>query len=606
MFDHKNFLSTLTTCPGVYQMFDREGCLIYVGKAKNLKKRVTQYFQKKRQDLKTIALVAHIVSIAVIVTQTESDALLLETDLIQKHHPHYNIDFRDDKSYPYIALSQDDYPRLFFYRGARKELAHYFGPYPHGGYVKSTVMLLQKLFRIRSCKNTFFRSRTRPCLQYQIGRCSAPCVNFISQNDYANDIRYVKLFLEGKNQEIIQELTRRMNAASRQLQYEEALHYRNQIHELREMQKTQTLRVQNSNIDVVAIAQKLEVSCVAILIIRFGRVLGCKTLFPKRNINANLCEVLTSFVQQYYLNLSAEEMPNEIIVNDKIDQVKLMSAAINTRVKHKVTIKQQVKGARAAWINMALSSAQQALQTRLSTNADIHQKLLDLKEFCKLPHTPKRIECFDISHTMGAETIASCVVFTDRGLIKKDYRRFNIDDIVPGDDYAAMQQAMRRRYARLKTEEKPLPDIVIVDGGKGQLTQAMNVFEELQMDDVILMGIAKGEGRKVGLETIYFSHTQQPFHLAMDSLAFRLIQQIRDEAHRFAITGHRAKRNKYQRHSILEDIADIGKKRRLALLTHFGGLQGVKNASVQDLSKVPGVSQTLARQIYDALHGKVE
>ena len=603
-FNIEDFLTSLTNKPGVYRMFSGDNEVIYVGKAKHLKKRVASYFHGGAKSGKTQSLVSQISRIEVTVTHTEGEALLLEDNLIKEHQPRYNILLRDDKSYPYIYMdSKNPFPRLSYYRGARKLEGEYFGPYPSAGSVKESLNLLQKVFRIRQCEDSFFKNRTRPCLQYQIRRCTAPCTGFISEEDYALNLRHAVMFLQGKSSSIIEELVRQMDEASAAQEYEKAAIFRDQIAHLKRVQEKQYISGEQGNIDVIACVEKNSLACVQVFFIRDGRNLGNKFYFPKQVSQSSSQDVLTAFLPQYYLNNKIDRfIPPEIIINQNVEDADLIQQVLSERAKHKVIISSNVRGERARWVRMAENNASVTLSNELANKASLLRRFEELQDVLALDAMPQRLECFDISHTMGESTVASCVVMDHQGVVKSDYRQFNIKSITPGDDYAAMQQALTRRYTRIKKGEGKLPDILFIDGGKGQVSEAMKVMEELQIDDVTVIGIAKGPERKPGLETLVIGHSGELIDLPHDSAALHLIQQIRDEAHRFAITGHRQRRSKTRRTSVLEDIEGLGPKRRQQLLKQFGGLQGIKRAGVEDLSGIHGISRALAQRIYDHFH----
>lgn len=616
LFDAKAFLKTITQQPGVYRMLSAKNDVLYVGKARNLRKRLTSYFRANVDDAKTQALVEQIAAIEVTVTDSENEALVLEAQLIKKLHPRYNVLMRDDKSYPYLFISAHPlYPRLSLYRGAKKEKGDYFGPYPSSLAARNTLHLLYKIFLIRSCTDSFFANRSRPCLQYQIKRCSAPCVGYIDPEKYAHDIHLAKLFLQGKNETILNELLSRMDQASAEMHYELAAQYRDKIADLRKIQEQQYVFRNAGDVDVIAIAIEKGIACIQVLSIRHGQLLGHRGFFPKIP-QGELAEtiltegsILFEFISQHYLLSHApQDTPPALLVNHPIPDMDWLASALHEQTGHKVEIKKNVRGQRARWLALAEKNAHEALRSRLASDAHLNARFEALHSLLaeKIPLTKpiERIECFDISHTMGEATMASCVVFDRTGAVKADYRRFNIHDITPGDDYAAMHQAVLRRYSRLQKEEGKLPDLVLIDGGKGQLEQAKRVFEELQIDSVWLIGVAKGESRKPGLEQLILETEKASFQLPNDSAALHLIQQIRDEAHRFAITGHRLQRDKNRRRSTLEDIPGIGAIRRRELLRRFGGLREIKSASVEELSKVPGISKNLAQHIFDLFHGQ--
>lgn len=609
-FNAKTFLKNLPGKPGVYRMVDDQGQVIYVGKAKHLKKRVSSYFLKTQAHSKTRAMVAKICAIEITITHTENEALLLENNLIKKLKPRYNILFRDDKSYPYIFLnSEHPFPRLRLHRGAKRAKGRYFGPYPSAGAVRETLGLIQKLFPVRQCEDSFYSNRSRACLQYQIKRCTAPCVGLVEPEVYAEDVRHAVMFLEGKSSHLIDELVKQMDAASQDLKFEQAARYRDQIANLRRVQEKQYIEGDSGNLDVVAAAYVNGLGCVQVFTIRDGRNLGNRNYFPKMSevtTGEQSAEslLLESFLPQYYLgdNKIGREIPTEILLSHPLENSQLIEQVFKTQSQQQVTLSHKLRGKRARWVAMAQQNAEQSAKLHLNNQASMLQRYEALQEAFALDELPKRLECFDISHTMGEATVASCVVFDTQGPLKADYRRFNIEDITPGDDYAAMHQALTRRYQRLKDGEAKLPDILFIDGGKGQLTQAEEVMQNLQIQGVILIGISKGEGRKPGLETLHLSAGGGEIILPSDSKALHLIQHIRDEAHRFAITGHRQRRQKARTTSPLESIPGLGAKRRQLLLSQFGGLQEVAKAGVEDLARVRGISLKLAQSIYDVFH----
>ncbi len=586
-------------------MLDAEGQVIYVGKAKNLKRRVSSYFSSKDKGAKTHALVSQICGIEVTITHTENEALILENTLIKEHKPRYNILLRDDKGYPYIYLSDEAFPRLSFHRGRRDKPGRFFGPFPSASAVRESLNLLQKLFPVRQCEDSFYRSRSRPCLQYQIKRCSAPCVDYVTEEQYGEDVRHAVMFLEGKNNAIINELVRRMEQASESLAFEQAAHYRDQIANLRRVQEKQYVMGSGSgDLDVIAAVARNGVGCVQVFFIRNGRNLGNKTWFPRHTADSDESELLAAFLPQYYLGGGSQErpIPPELLVNHPLTDRDLLEGVLSEQAGRKVVISHRLRGERSRWLQLAMTNAEQALSAHLTNKLNIMSRFEALQEALQLDDLPQRIECFDISHTMGEATVASCVVFDVNGPLKSDYRRYNIEGITLGDDYAAMHQALTRRFKRLKEGEGKFPDILLIDGGKGQLSQAEQVLEELQVIGVILIGVAKGPTRKPGVEQLLLSGQEQPIILPPDSPARHLIQQVRDEAHRFAISGHRQRRAKARRTSPLEDVPGLGPKRRQLLLRQFGGLQEVARAGVEDLSTVKGISRQLAQAIYDAFH----
>ncbi len=600
-FDLNAFLRNLTQRPGVYRMYDAKGELLYVGKARNLRRRVSSYFQKTAKDAKTMALVSLIDHVEVTVTNTETEALILENNLIKQHRPRYNILLRDDKSYPYIYLSEHEFPRMTFYRGARPKKGRVFGPFPNAQAVRETLHILQKLFLIRHCRDSFFANRSRPCLQYQIKRCTAPCVGYIDREDYARDIDNAVKFLEGRNREVIDDFVRRMEAAAEKLEFERAAQYRDQIAALRKAQERQYVSGADGDADIVAVEQSSGLFCVALLSIRAGRSLGSRTWFPQQTSGAEPGEVLSAFLSQYYVE---REAPREIVLNTDIPEADMLASALSEAQGRKVMIKSRVRGERARWLEMAADNARQALAVRLASDMTLQQRYEALADALGLAQVPARMECFDISHTGGEATVASCVVFGREGALKSDYRRFNIEGIEAGDDYAAMRQALERRYLRLKKGEGVMPDVLFIDGGKGQLHVAEQVLDEIQVEGVQIVAVAKGPTRKPGMEQILLAGQEQPLILLADSPALHLIQQIRDEAHRFAVAGHTARRGKARRESTLESIEGLGPRRRQQLLKEFGGLQGVARAGIEDLMQVKGISRELARRVYEHFHGE--
>ena len=606
-FDAQAYLKTLPNKPGVYRMLDGEGNVIYVGKARDLKKRVTSYFRRQNTSLKTVSMVAQVRSVEITVTHNEIEALLLENNLIKSIKPRYNVLLRDDKSYPYIFLSgHEDFPRLGFHRGPKREKGQYFGPYPSASAARETLYLFQKLFPVRQCEDSFYRNRSRPCLQYQIKRCTAPCVGLVDKETYMEDVGHTIMLLEGKSNQVIDELVKRMESASATLEFERAARYRDQISNVRRIQEKQYISTDGGDLDVIAGEIKNGVGCVQVFYIRHGRNLGNKTFFPRHTGHADLEELLSAFITQYYLSEvdigeSKREVPAEILINHKVEGKNLLEQVLSQQAGRRVGISCPIRGEKVRWMALALANATHALNAHLSSKANLLKRFETLQEAMGLDAVPQRIECFDISHTMGEATVASCVVFDINGPVKSDYRRFNIQGITPGDDYAAINQALMRRFTRIKEGEGKLPDILFIDGGKGQTAQAIQVLQELQISGVAIVGIAKGPDRKPGLETL-IPADGAPAHLPNDSPALHLIQQVRDEAHRFAITGHRQRRAKARSKSILEDVQGLGAKRRQQLLRQFGGLQEIIRAGVEDLAKVQGISKQLAQRIYDALH----
>ncbi len=599
-FDHKSFLNSLTSRPGVYRMLDQAGDVLYVGKARDLKRRVGSYFSRSL-NRRLQLMVSRIRAIEVTVTHTEAEALILENNLIKSLKPRYNILLRDDKSYPYIHLSAGPFPRLAFHRGAKKGGGRFFGPYPSSGAVRETLRLIQKLFPVRQCEDSFYRNRSRPCLQYQIKRCTAPCVGLVDEARYDQDVQDVVRFLEGKAGQVVDDLVARMEAASATLAFELAARYRDQISALQRVQERQYVSGERGDLDIVAAAVEGGAACVQLFFIRNGRNLGNRVFYPRMPDSAEPAAVIAAFISQYYLG---RQIPREIIVSAPPEELELLQEALSGEAGHRVHIHHRVRADRARWLEMARQNARLALDSCLASKAGMQQKVDALQEAFRLDAPPGRMECFDISHTGGELTVASCVVFNQEGPLKRDYRRFNIEGIEPGDDYAAMAQALTRRYTRIQSGEGQLPDILFIDGGKGQLKAVRGVLEELGVSGVLLVGVAKGPDRKPGMEQLFLSPDKPPIILPANSPALHLIQQIRDEAHRFAITGHRQRRDKQRRTSVLETLPGIGPKRRQRLLKQFGGLQGVSRAGIEDLTRVQGISRQLADQIYRAFHGE--
>ncbi|QSX35176.1 excinuclease ABC subunit UvrC [Shewanella avicenniae] len=603
-FNAKQFLRNVTSAPGVYRMYDADANVIYVGKAKDLKKRLSSYFRANLPNVKTQALVSHIANIDVTVTHSETEALILENDYIKRYMPKYNVLLRDDKSYPYILLSQHRHPRLAYHRGPKREKGHYFGPYPNGGAVRESLHLMQKLFPIRQCEDLYYKARSRPCLQYQLQRCSAPCVGKISDEDYQQQVRLAELFLRGKDQQVIASLVEQMEKASHGLQFEQAAQYRDQIMALRRVAEQQQVSSAHGEMDVIGVHYASGIACFHLLFIREGKIIGSRSYYPQVPDATELAEVLRSFMLQFYLNSEVHgSVPKEILLSDEYDDLDELTALLLDATGKKVSIRTNVRGDRAGYLKLAKTNATNAVLTKLNHKNTVEARFLLLEEALEFNATIARMECFDISHTMGESTVASCVVFNRDGPQKSEYRRYNISGITPGDDYAAMKQALERRFDKVTSSGK-IPDIVFIDGGLGQLRMAQAVVDckFVGIDKVpMLVGVAKGESRKPGLETLIFGDSEQSFSLPDDSPALHLIQHIRDESHRFAITGHRNRRQKTRNTSSLESIPGVGPKRRKALLQFLGGLQEVKNASVNELAKVPGISAEMAQTIHDAL-----
>ncbi|STV88006.1 excinuclease ABC subunit C [Klebsiella michiganensis] len=605
VFDAKAFLKTVTSQPGVYRMYDAGGTVIYVGKAKDLKKRLSSYFRSNLASRKTEALVALIAQIDVTVTHTETEALLLEHNYIKLYQPRYNVLLRDDKSYPFIFLSGDTHPRLATHRGAKHAKGEYFGPFPNGYAVRETLALLQKIFPIRQCENSVYRNRSRPCLQYQIGRCLGPCVaGLVSEEEYAQQVDYVRLFLAGKDDQVLTQLIARMEKASQALEFEEAARIRDQIQAVRRVTEKQFVSNTGDDLDVIGVSFDAGMACVHVLFIRQGKVLGSRSYFPKVPNGTELGEVVETFVGQFYLQGSQmRTLPGEILLDFNLGDKTLLADSLSELAGRRVNVQTKPRGDRARYLKLARTNAATALTTKLSQHSTITQRLRALATLLKLPAV-NRMECFDISHTMGEQTVASCVVFDSNGPLRAEYRRYNITGITPGDDYAAMNQVLRRRYGKA-IEESKIPDVILIDGGKGQLGQAKTVFAELDVpwdkSHPLLLGVAKGSDRKAGLETLFFEPEGEGFSLPPDSPALHVIQHIRDESHDHAITGHRKKRAKVKSTSTLETIEGVGPKRRQMLLKYMGGLQGLQKASVEEIAQVPGISHGLAEKIFYSL-----
>ncbi len=591
--------------PGVYRMIDAREQVVYVGKARNLKKRVGSYFMRQSGHTpKVAAMVAQVVRFEVTVTSNETEALILESNLIKDIRPRYNVVLRDDKSYPYIyADLEQAFPRLRFHRGARSGKGRYFGPFPNAGAVRSTLNLLQKLFRIRQCEDSFFSNRSRPCLQYQIERCTAPCVGLIEPAEYQADVRHAVLFLEGRDEEVINYLVAQMEQASAALEFERAARIRDQITSLKRVQSEQNVAGTEGDFDVVAAAVRNGVGCVQVFFVRHGRMLGNKAFYPAHTGESTVAEVLEDFLPQFYLAEHRDrDIPRDIILAEPVEDAAWLAEALGQRHGRRVGIRSGVRGERAKWVRMALDNARLGVDQRLSTEAGQLERVTALTRVLGRDQPVERIECFDISHLRGESTVASCVVFDANGPRKADYRKFNIKEARAGDDYAAMHEALARRYSRLKREDAAMPDVLLIDGGKGQVAQAVEVLAELQIDDITVVGIAKGTTRKPGLETLLLHDGTRELRLPPDSPALHLLQHVRDEAHRFAIEAHRRSRTRSRSRSPLEQIEGIGAKRRQRLIQHFGGLQGISRAGVDDLQRVPGISRELAQRIYDVMH----
>ena len=625
-FDAEPFLASLTTRPGVYRMLGAGGAVLYVGKARNLKARVTAYFRASGLTAKTMALVAKVRDIQITVTSSETEALLLEQSLIKAERPPYNVVLRDDKSYPYIHLTAHPYPRLAFHRGARKD-GRYFGPFPSAAAVRDSLNILQKLFGIRPCEDGFFKNRSRPCLQYQIDRCSAPCVGLIDRKRYADDVRLAAMFLEGKSQDVLAEFKAKMESAAEALEFERAARYRDQIDHLRRVQENQYVHGAGGDVDIFGIAPPdgrapggrdadgassgkavagglapAQV-CIQGLFVRDGRLLGHRTWFPKNELAMSGGDMLFAFLSQYYLGGGDREIPKSVIASASMADSDLLANALAARAGRKVEVSSRVRGQRARWAKMAAENAEISLSALVADRQNMMSRFVELQSALECEDLPKRLECFDISHAGGESTVASCVVFDTEGPVKSDYRRFNIEGIARGDDYSAIEQTIARRYSRLARGEGVLPDVVVIDGGAGQVNRAAEVLKSLQLGDIALLGIAKGPTRKPGLETIVLAGGGT-LALPPSGPAMHLLQQVRDEAHRFAIAGHRGRRQKQKRRSVLDDIPGIGPRRKRELLAHFGSVSSISGASPEEISKVPGISLKLAAEIHGSLHGQ--
>lgn len=598
-FDATSLLAGLPAKPGVYRMLAADGSILYVGKARHLKNRVSSYFHGRAHAEKTQAMLAQVARVEVTVTASETEALLLEYNLIKQHRPRYNVLLKDDKSFPYIHLTAHDYPRLAYYRGAGKAPGRFFGPYPNSVAARETLQLLQKLFRLRPCEDTFFANRSRPCLQHQIGRCSAPCVGLVARAAYAQDIADAVQVLQGRNTELIAELGRRMESAAGRLEFEAAARFRDQIAMLKQIQASQSVtRICGGDVDAVAIAGDGPEYCVSVVFIRGGRNLGSANFFPRGGLGGER-EALAGFLAHYYLG---REAPDEILVSTAIEDADVLEAALRERARRAVPIRSGVRGIRARWLAMARTNAELGLSMRAAGRAGMREQLVALGEALGLARPPQRIECFDVSHTMGESAIASCVVFGPEGPLKSDYRRLNLKGLTPGDDFAGMRQAVARHYARVQRGEFPVPDLLLIDGGEGQLGAATEALRELGVEGPTVIGVAKGADRRAGQERLFLAGRDTPLILPADSAALRLVQRVRDEAHRFAIAGHRKARARRRMESLLEEIPGLGPAKRQALLRSFGGLQGVRQAAVEDLAKVRGIGRPLAELIYETMN----
>jgi excinuclease ABC subunit C len=601
-FDGKAYVARLSTSPGVYRMYAADDSVLYVGKAGALRKRVASYFSAAPKTARTMAMLAQVARMEVTVTRTETEALLLENQLIKSLKPRYNVLLRDDKSYPYVLLTQEQWPRLTMHRGPRSVPGRYFGPYASVGAVRDTLNLMHKLFKLRSCEDSVFRNRTRPCLQYQIGRCSAPCVALIDPAAYAESVRRAGMFLDGRSDELSAELQQAMAAASARLDFEEAARVRDLVAAIRKLQARQYVDGRAADLDVLACAMRESHACVLLLAFRDGRNLGTRAFFPRTNGADNPAEVLAAFVSQHYAEQPA---PGEIVLDREIEDRDLLQEALSAATGKRVLLKASVRGERAGYLDLARRNAELALATELGSQATQQARLESLRGLLGLAEAPQRIECFDISHTMGEATVASCVVFDGNGPVRGQYRRYNIAGIEPGDDYAAMRQALERRFRRAAEEGGVVPDVLLIDGGAGQVAQARAVLADLGIDGIVLVGVAKGEARRAGHEALLLPDGRE-LRPGPDSPGLQLVQQVRDESHRFAITGHRGRRQKTRNTSRLEDIPGIGPRRRANLLRHFGGLGGLKAAGAEEIARVEGINAALAERIWTSLHGLPE
>ena len=601
-FDPGQLIESLPRKPGIYRMLDDQGTTLYVGKARNLKARVTSYFRTSGLTTKTMSLVARTRDLQVTVTNSETEALLLEQSFIKKERPFYNVLLKDDKSYPYIEMNDDHpFPSIRLHRGSKRSSSRYFGPFPSTASVRDSIAILQKLFRIRSCQDNFFKNRSRPCLQYQIHRCSGPCVNLIDSGRYANELQLAVLFLEGKSQDVLNDLKKQMDSASEDLNFEHAARLRDCIGHLRKVQESQYVHGGSGNIDVFGIAQDSQYVCLHGLFIRDGRVLGHRNWFLKNELLNEASKTMSEFISQYYFGSIKREVPETILSSVAMDDAAILRDALSEVAGRKVELRSRGRTHRARWIALVVENAKLSLVTRMSERRNVFARLVDLQEALGFSEVPDRLECFDVSHSSGEAPVASCVVFDRSGPLRSDYRRFNIGGVEPGDDYAAMRQALFRHYRRVAGGEFNLPDVLVIDGGLGQVRQAVEVLTELELTDICVLGIAKGLMRKPGLETVV-NHRGQEVILDKDGGAMHLLQHIRDEAHRFAVAGHRSRRQKKRRQSELDSISGVGSMRKRELLTHFGSLDTIKGASIEELTKVPQIHRKLAVEIYGTFH----
>ncbi|MCU0734509.1 MAG: excinuclease ABC subunit UvrC [Methylotetracoccus sp.] len=599
-FNASDFVQTLTHRPGVYRMLDRSGEVIYVGKAKNLRKRVASHFSLKENSPKQRAMVARVHRVEVTVTHTEREALLLENQLIKAHRPRYNINLRDDKSYPYIHVSTDqDFPRVSFYRGAKRKQGRYFGPFANASAVRESLKLLQKVFRVRQCRDSFFKNRGRPCLQYQINRCTAPCVRRIDAAAYARDVTDTIVFLEGRGEHLITDLVQRMELAAGQQNFEQAARYRDQIATLRGILAKQSIEGERGDLDIIACACFGSMACVQVLFVRNGQQIGDQAFLVPVPEDNDAAHVIAAFIPQYYLE---RPIPRELLISHEVEDRPLLTEVLTQQAGHPVTISAHLRGERLRRLGLAVTNAESLLASRLSARTDLTERFSALTAALSMETPCTRLECFDISHTVGEQTVASCVVFDRDGPLKSAYRRFNIEGITPGDDYAALAQAVRRRYQRIKKGEIPQPDVLFIDGGKGQVAATCEALSALGMGDVVIVGVAKGPDRRPGMEDLFRARRNERIILPTSSPARLLIQQLRDEAHRFAVAGHRQRRKKASHQSVLETVEGLGPKRRQMLLKHFGGLREISRAGIDALRGVQGIDHQLAERIYATFH----
>ncbi len=600
-FDHKTYLKQLTEKPGVYQMLDKDGHILYVGKAKNLKNRVTSYFRARGLSGKTLSLVRRIASIDVTITATETEALLLEHNLIKHNRPPFNILLRDDKSYPYIFLSDGEYPRIEIHRGAKRKKGTYFGPYPNVSSVKESLSLLQQVFQVRQCSDQYFSNRSRACLQYQIKRCTGPCMKHISTEEYAQQVAYTRLFLEGKNNQLHQMLAKKMEDSSKALDFEKAAEYRDQLQHLKRVTEQQFIETGNDQADVVSFAIKAGMACIHVLFIRHGRMIGSRSYYPRMGLEDDKNSLLLGFLGQFYLANTQRDFPRRIVIPSDDECFLALSGALSQQAKRKIDVVGPTRGRVETWLDLATNTAKENVAQRVSNKESLRKRFVALEQALEYPEL-NRLECFDISHSSGESTKASCVVFDRNGPLKSHYRRYSIEGITPGDDYAAMEQALTRRYESLSDDKETKPDILFIDGGKGQVSTAQKVLTALNITDIILVGVAKGPSRRAGFEQLILCDQKKVMTMPDDSPALHLIQHIRDEAHRFAVKSHTQSRDKKRKRSGLEDIPGVGAKRRRQLLHHFGSVKAVMEAPVRELMKVPMISEKIAEDIYAEFH----